>query len=72
MWISRLRCVVRVLLSIFLLSWTLPARAQPNRGLERSEALGVRINGRRGTERARRPSAVGGEKLSILESARSE
>ncbi len=39
MCISRLRCAVRVLLGICLLSWTLPARAQPNQGRERSEAL---------------------------------
>ena len=40
MCISRLRCAVRVLLGICLLSWTLlPARAQPNQGLERRETL---------------------------------
>ena len=40
MCISWFRCAVRVLLGICFFSWTsLPARAQPNQGLERSEAL---------------------------------
>lgn len=40
MGITRLRCAVRVLLGICLLSWTLlPARAQSNQGLERGEPL---------------------------------
>ena len=40
MCISRLHFAARVLLGIWLLSWTfLPARAQPNQGLGRSETL---------------------------------